>query len=115
MSALGPYNEHLTRDFGTLLLGLGLLIVVAALLLRRQLVQVALGTALVWALPHLVFHASHTDELPTGDNVVNLITLVLTVVVPIALLALTLRPEPEAGPTTSSVPAEQPVGAQSLN
>jgi len=114
ISALGPYNEHITRDFASLLLGIGLLLVVAALVLRRQLVQAALGTTLVWAVPHFVFHMVHTDELSTGDNVVNLISLALTVAVPVVLLALTLRPEPEARQRTSTAPAEEPVGAQSL-
>src|SRR5436190_21212585 len=56
VSVLGTYNEHLARDFGSLLLGLGLLLVASAVVLSRPVVQAALGMTLVWAVPHFVFH-----------------------------------------------------------
>ena len=55
VSALGPYNEHLIRDYGTLNLALAVLLVAAAILVEQHLVQVALVTWLVFATPHLVF------------------------------------------------------------
>jgi hypothetical protein len=54
VSTLGPYNEHLIRDYGALNLALAILLVAAALLLERRVVQVALVTWLVYATPHLV-------------------------------------------------------------
>jgi hypothetical protein len=39
ISTLGPYNEHLVRDYGALNLALGVLLVFAAVLLERRLVQ----------------------------------------------------------------------------
>lgn len=112
VSVLGPYNEHLTRDFGSLFLGLGLLLVVSAVVLSRPLVQAALGVTLVWSIPHLVFHMSHLEELPTGDNIANSASLGLTVIVPVVLLVLTLRPDPQTEKTKPTVPAGQPVGTR---
>ena len=65
VSTLGPYNEHLIRDYGALNLALTILLVAAALLLERRVVQVALVTWLVYATPHLVFHMDRpTISLP---------------------------------------------------
>jgi hypothetical protein len=94
IAAYGPYNEHFVRDFGALELALGLLLVFAAVVLGRRLAQAALGALLVFSVPHFVFHLSELDALPTGDNVVNMVTLGLSIVVPVALLALTAKGEP---------------------
>lgn len=101
ISALGPYNEHLIRDFGSLYLGLGLLLVFAAVVLGRQLVQAALGTLLVFSLPHFVFHLTKTEPLSRADNIVNLVTLGLGVVLTVGLLLLTRG----TGPRLAGAPA----------
>jgi hypothetical protein len=91
IASLGPYDEHLVTDVGAGLLALAALVLLAAWLLERRLVIVALVVWLVFALPHLVFHAGHTDGLSTGDNVVNVVELGLAVAIPLALLALAAR------------------------
>jgi hypothetical protein len=88
VSSLGPYDEHLVRDFGALYLALGGLLVWAGALLSRVLVRVALILGLVYAVPHLIFHASETGSLSTGDNVINISLLALAVVAGVVLLAL---------------------------
>jgi hypothetical protein len=90
--AFGPYDEHLVRDLGGLYLGLGLLLAFAAVSLARPLVQGALGMLLVFALPHFAWHLTELDALSTGDNVVSVTTLALSVVLPAALLYLTFKP-----------------------
>jgi hypothetical protein len=100
--ALGAYDEHLVRDFASLYLGLGLLLVLAAILLSRPLVQGALGALLVFEVPHFIFHAANTEPLSTGDNVANLLTLGVGLVVTAALLALTFR-----SPRAASQPAAE--------
>ena len=40
VSTLGPYNEHLVRDYGAMNLALGVLLVSAAIFLEKRLTQV---------------------------------------------------------------------------
>jgi hypothetical protein len=66
VSTLGPYNEHLVRDYGATNLALGGLLLFAAVLLERRLVQAALVAWLVYAVPHFVFHLAqipHFSEI----------------------------------------------------
>jgi hypothetical protein len=90
---LGPYNEHLLRDFGAANLGLLVLLVAAAVLLERRVVQVALLSFAAASLPHLVYHVTTAEEYSTSDNVLSLSALASVVIVPLALLALTREKE----------------------
>jgi len=92
VSALPEYNEHLVRDVGGLNLAVAALLLVAAVVLERRLVQVALVAPLLYAVPHLIFHLAEVDALEsTCDKIAQTLTLVLAVVIPLALLPLTLR------------------------
>lgn len=88
IAALGPYNEHLSRDVGALFLAIAVLFGMAAASLDRRLVQAALIAALVFDVPHLVFHVANRGGLSTADNVANIGLLSLVVVVQAVLLAL---------------------------
>jgi hypothetical protein len=79
---LGPYNEHLIRDFGALNLGMAAAAAVAAIALTRAAAVCATAALEVYSLPHLVFHSAHTDVYSAGDNTANLVLLALAVVVP---------------------------------
>jgi hypothetical protein len=92
VSTLGPYNEHLVRDVGALNLALGVLLVVAAVVLERRLVQASLVAYLAYAVPHFIFHVSTGHAFPLGDNIANLITLGFAVLLPLVLLVLVGRP-----------------------
>ena len=48
ISSLGPYDEHLVRDFGSLYLALGLLLAFAGFALDRLLVRAVLWASLVF-------------------------------------------------------------------
>jgi hypothetical protein len=96
VSAIGPYNEHLATDVGAFFLALGGLVVFAAFVLDRRLVQGALGALVVYSVPHLVYHLTELDVYSTTDKILNLISLGLLVVVPLGLLALT-REKAQAG------------------
>src|SRR3990172_6463060 len=92
VSALPEYNEHLIRDVGGLNLAVAPLLLAAAVVLERRLVQAALVAPLLYAVPHLIFHVAEAGELErTGDKVAQTLTLVLAVVIPLVLLPLTLR------------------------
>lgn len=97
ISALGPYDEHLARDAGSGLFAVGVLLVWAAATPRAGLLRPAMVASLAFSVPHLAYHVASADELPTADNVVNLVALTLAVVFPAALL-WTSRPRGEASP-----------------
>jgi hypothetical protein len=92
VSTLGPFNEHLIRDYGALNFALAVLLVAAAVLLERRIVQVALVTWLVFATPHLVFHLGQTHHFSARSNVEQLGGLGLVVLLPLFLLFFTGRP-----------------------
>ncbi|HLM47316.1 MAG TPA: hypothetical protein VK458_25845 [Myxococcaceae bacterium] len=89
ISTLGPYNEHLVRDYGAMNLALGVLLVSAAISPERRLSQVALLTYLAFAIPHFVFHAAQTHHFTFFHNALQLGSLGLLVLLPVALLVLT--------------------------
>jgi hypothetical protein len=91
VSALGPYNEHMTIDFGALTLALVTVLVAAAVTLERRLVMAAAGGYLVWSLPHFVYHMITLDKYGTGDAIANAITLAATVLLPLAVLVAARR------------------------
>lgn len=91
ISTLGPYHEHLVRDYGATNLALGALLSATAGLLERHLIQVALVSWLVFAVPHFVFHLTQTHHFLLFDNLTQLGSLGFVVVLPIALLLLVAR------------------------
>ena len=95
VSADGPYNEHLVRDFGNLNLALAVVTLVALIAFTRV---VALAAALGWIVyqaPHLVYHLRHLNLYDTSDKAANVASLVLALVLPIVVLvgARRLRPD----------------------
>jgi len=89
VSVFPPYNEHALTDFGGALLGVTAVVWIAALVLERRLVQVALVAQLVQAVPHFVYHLAHLEALPTDEAIASQVTLAMPVVVPLLLLWLT--------------------------
>ena len=88
VSALPPFNEHLLTDYGSALLGISVVLWIAAVVLERRLVQAALIVQLVQAGPHFVYHLTRFDALPAAESVANQIVLAVPVVVPLLLLFL---------------------------
>jgi hypothetical protein len=95
VSTLGPYNEHLVRDYGALNLAMAVLLLAAGVLLERRLAQVALITWLVFEVPHFVFHVGQTHHFSAGSNLAQLGGLALLIVLPLVLLFL--PPQEAAG------------------
>ena len=89
VSAVGPYDEHLVRDVGALYLGALVLLGFAWLWLDRRLVQAALISYAVAALPHLIYHLTALDGFSAGDAVAEIGGLALNVFLPLGLLTLT--------------------------
>jgi hypothetical protein len=86
VSTLGPYNEHLVRDVGSLNLALGVLLMFAAVVLERRLVQASLVAWLAYAVPHFLFHLTQIHHFSPFDNLANIGVLGLAVLLPVLLL-----------------------------
>jgi len=101
ISALGPYNGHLLADVGAMYLALGVLLAAATVSLGRELVGVSLVTWLVFAVPHLVYHATTLHHYPLpGDRAGNVVGLGFVVLLPSVLLYLNSSRRSAAGRTT---------------
>jgi hypothetical protein len=88
---LGPYNEHLVRDFGALNLALAVVTIAALVTFGRPLVIAVAIAWLAWGIPHVVYHLRHLDAYETVDKVLNVALLVSLPVLAVAVLVLTLR------------------------
>jgi hypothetical protein len=86
-----PYSEHLFRDFGSTTLGIGIVLVAAAIWMERRLVVTALLAYLAYSLPHLVFHAEHLEGGSPTLSALLLSFVILSVLLPAALIAATIR------------------------
>ena len=62
-SAFGHYNEHFVQDLGSGYLGIGAVLVAAAVWLHRETVRVALIGFLAFSVPHFVIHLVEGGEL----------------------------------------------------
>lgn len=109
ISSDGPFNEHLIRDFGALNLAVLVVFVAAAVSLSRPMVLAAAGAALVWGVPHLLYHLFNTDGLEsTSDIALSTGGLILFCALPLALVFASGKLEP-----TPASPKEKrsPVGS----
>src|SRR3712207_9286787 len=71
VSTLGPYDEHLVRDYGALNLALGILLAVAAVYLDRRLNPVAPAAWPGYAGPHFVYPTHAVDRFPFRENLAH--------------------------------------------
>ena len=107
VSTLGPYDEHLVRDYGALNLALGILLVGAAVFLERRLTQVALVAWLGYALPHFLYHTTLVAHFSPFDNWAQLTSLGLQVAIPLGLLLVASRADGARGAQADAgVPGE---------
>lgn len=60
----GAYNEHLIRDVGSLNLGISLATLYALVSKNPASAIASAIAALVYSLPHLLYHAHHIQVLP---------------------------------------------------
>ncbi len=96
VSALGPYNEHLLRDFAAAEIGFAVLLLSAAIWFGRTLVLVAGAAFLAATIPHFAYHLTTTDSLATGDNLASLGGFAVEIVVVAAAMVVAAR-DPVAG------------------
>ncbi|NUR99132.1 MAG: DUF4345 family protein [Kribbellaceae bacterium] len=82
-----PFSEHAFRDFGAASLGLGIVLVAAAIRLDRYLAALALLAYLAFAVPHTIFHLGHLHGDETGWSIVLGSVVTLMVLLPLTALA----------------------------
>ena len=92
ISALGPYNEHLVRDFAAAELGFAVLLACTAIWFERRLVLIAGAVFLAATLPHFAYHLTTTDSFSTADNTASLAGFALELAVVIGAMAVVQRP-----------------------
>ena len=88
---LGPFDEHLVTDVGSLFVALGVVLAFAAVSLRRGTVLAAATAWLIFSVPHFLWHMFNLEPYDTADAVSNTLTLGWTVLGGVLVLFLTLR------------------------
>src|SRR5919109_374660 len=85
IAAYGPFDEHLVRDVGGLLLATSLAMLVAAVIMDRRVIAVVVSTSLIFDASHLAFHASERGTLTNRDYAVNVVLLALIVLIKLGI------------------------------
>jgi hypothetical protein len=88
ISALGPYNEHLLRDYAAAELGFAALLLAAVVSFERRLVRVAGIAFLAASVPHFAYHLTTTASFSTTDNLASLGGFVLELVLVVAAMTI---------------------------
>lgn len=71
-----PFNAHLATDAGAGFFAAGIALAVAAVWGHRAAIQIALVAYVGFALPHLVYHATHPAPLLNGlEDLLNVVML----------------------------------------
>lgn len=95
VSADGPYNEHLVRDFGALNLAIAVVTLIAVVQLTVALARAVAVAHLVYYVPHLVYHLRHLNIYSSSDKIGNISALGFAILLPVVALVLT-RPRRSA-------------------
>ncbi len=90
VSMMGAYDEHLVFDVGLLFLAITVTLLAALIHRGRALVRTASLSALVFAAPHLWYHAGHLGGFSTAAASAELASLSIMVAAPIVALGTTL-------------------------
>jgi hypothetical protein len=90
-SPIGPYDEHLLRDYASAEIALAVLLACAAIWFSRQVVLIAGAAFLAGTLPHFVYHLTTTDKLTSLDNALSLGGFVVEMVLVVVAMAIVIR------------------------
>jgi hypothetical protein len=91
VSTLGPFDEHVVRDFGGALVGLSFLGAWLGLRSGRREIAAAAVAWLFAAGVHLAYHLSVFDAFPTISALLQALGLIVSLLVPAGLLAALSR------------------------
>ena len=91
VATLGDFNDHLMRDFGSALVGLGVIAVLAAASGTVPAVRAALVGYVAFGVPHLVYHLTTFSEFSAASFALQIGALLLFIALPIGLLVALRR------------------------
>ena len=75
----GRYNEHLVRDVGDLNLALAVVTIAACIWFSRVLAISAALAWIVYSAPHLAYHVFNLEVVKAGDQVAEIVTLTIPI------------------------------------
>ena len=93
VAPIGPYDEHLIRDYASAEIGLAVLLACAAIWFSRRVVLIAGAAVLAATLPHFVYHLTTTDDLPSVDNALSLGGFAVEMALVAVAMAIVIRPQ----------------------
>ena len=99
VSTLGEFNDHLSRDFGSALMGLGVAALLAGIYDSVPAARVTMVGYVVFGVPHLIFHLTTFEEFSASSFTIQITALALFIAVPLRLL-VALRRDPNTKGTT---------------
>jgi hypothetical protein len=95
IAALGPYNEHLIRDYAAAELGFAVLLACMTIWFAERRLVLAGGLAFVAAtLPHFAYHLTTTGSFKTADNIASLGSFVVEMAVVAGAMRIASLPPP---------------------
>lgn len=86
VSTLGEFNEHLTRDYGSAQIGLGVAATLVALLRSPSGVVAVTSGLLVFGTLHLGYHLTTFESFTPASAASKAIALTMFTVIPLAVL-----------------------------
>ena len=115
VSALGPYDEHLLRDYAAAELGFALLLAAAAIRPVRNVVLAAGAAFLAATLPHLAYHLTSTDRLATADDIASIGGFALELALVAAAMAAAVRASTTTTEESTTMARLQPARPRGLD
>jgi hypothetical protein len=95
VAVMGPYDEHLVRDYAGCEIGFAVLLVCMALWFANRQLVLAGGLAFIaGTVPHFVYHLTTTGSFSTADNVASLGSFVLEIVLVAVVMTTVARSPP---------------------
>jgi hypothetical protein len=90
VSTLGEFNDHLTRDYGSAQVGLGVAATVVGLSRSRSGVVAVMSGLVVFGIPHLGYHLTTFSSFTPVSAAAQALALTLFIVIPLAVLRAVL-------------------------
>lgn len=89
VSTLGPFDEHLMVDFGSALIGLGIIVLIAAWKRSVEALRIAMVGYVAFGALHFGYHLGTFEAFTTASALTQATGLLALVVVPALVLYAT--------------------------